>query len=157
MRRVLLLIILLAFGSVAVAQTGDKVHFGQSIVLHEGETADNVVCFGCAVQVQGDVKQNVVVFFGDAAVSGNVEQNTVVFLGDVHLFSGAHIGQNAVVFAGRLEATPDATVGQNRVVFPSVILLIPVLIFCVLIMAIVTLIRFIAHRRQPQAYTPARQ
>ncbi len=155
LRRPLLMTILLFLATVpALAEGGDKVHFGESIVIRQGETANNVVCFGCAVQVQGNVQQNVVVFFGDAAVSGNVEQNVVVFLGDLHLFSRARLGQNAVIMGGRIEATNDVVIGQNRVVFPPLVFFIPILIFAGLLMALISFIRILVHRRQATYVAP---
>jgi hypothetical protein len=89
---VLCAFVLLALASPAASarSTNDRVQFGRSIHVSEGEQAGDVVCIGCSVYVQGSCG-DVAVVGGSVLVEGDVR-------GDVAIVGGsAKFGENATV------------------------------------------------------------
>jgi hypothetical protein len=146
MRRWLLLLCVVALFNFSTARAHadqDQVHFLHDIVVHDGETAHDLVCFLCSVQVDGSA-HDVVTFLGSVHVRGHVEGDTVDFLGNVILEQDASIGGSLVVFGGDVHGRGSGSVGKDSVVFPLILLFIPIFILA----GLVYLVRSLAMRNR---------
>ncbi len=152
---VVLLLALLA-GLIAAAPSAyandgqDRVSFGNPIVVGDGESIGDAVCFFCSIEAHGKINGDVVTFFGgvktDSAISGDV----VSFGGDVLLNDAANINGDLVVFGGNLRKSAEAHTSQSEVIFPAIIFAIPLLVIGGIIWGISALFR----RRVPVYYVP---
>ncbi len=135
----------------ALAEDGqDRVSFGSRIVVSEGETVGDVVCFLCSVEAHGKIQGNVVTFLGSVKSSAPIQGDVVSFAGNVVLVEDASISGDLVIFGGDLRKSGTAYAGQDQVIFPVIIFLIPVAIIAAIIWAISRLFR----RRTPIFYIP---
>ena len=69
-----LLSALLLFSALLLASTPahadkDAVQFGSNIVVPEGQSVHDAVCFFCSVNAKGDIDHDVVVFFGNVHIA----------------------------------------------------------------------------------------
>jgi acetyltransferase-like isoleucine patch superfamily enzyme len=133
----------------ARAEDGDIVHFGQNVVVHEGEEARDVVCFLCSIEVDGTVHRDMVAFLGNIRVRGHAEHDAVAFLGNVTLGDNASIEHDVVVFAGSLHLGSGATIGNDRVVFPVFVFVLPLLFLIGIAGLIIWAIRALVTRNRP--------
>jgi hypothetical protein len=135
----------------AFASSNDRVSFGQRIVVGENETADDLVCFLCSIDIKGTVDGDVVSFLGGVKSKGPIHGDVVSFLGDVDLADAGSIDGSLVVMGGNLHKGAESRVGSDRVVFPVTIVLLPFLFLAALLWAIVRL-----FRRRPVYFVPSR-
>jgi hypothetical protein len=156
-RRVILALLMsvLCCGA-AFAHSGDNDHvrFGSDIRVGQDDTAGDLVCFFCSVEVDGRAGDTVV-FFGDVRVNGTAN--------DVVLFGGTlDIGDNAevhdpVVMGGRIHASSAASIKGERVVFPEIVLLVPLVIVGLMVWFLVWLLRSLfGTRKQRVVYVTQR-
>jgi hypothetical protein len=92
------------------AASDDRVSFGRSIVVHEDESARDVVCIGCSIDVQGQAMGNAVSVGGSVTVSGKVLGDAVSVGGAVHVDDGAEVLGEAVAVGGSVEVAPSGRV-----------------------------------------------
>src|SRR6201993_1124970 len=78
----------------------DAVQFGSNIVVPEGQSVHDAVCFFCSVNAKGDIDHDVVVFFGNIHISNHANHDVVNFFGNVHLDDNASITHDLVNFFG---------------------------------------------------------
>jgi hypothetical protein len=84
-----------------VRPSGDeRVSIGRSIHLAEGETASNVVCIGCSVDIDGHDSGDAVAIGGSVRVRGTVEGNAVSVGGSVHVEDGGVVEGDGVSVGG---------------------------------------------------------
>lgn len=142
---------LLAGPRIASAQNGqDRVSFGSRIVVGEGETVGDVVCFLCSVEVHGKIQGDVVTFLGSVKSTSPIQGDVVAFAGNVLLEEDAAVHGDLVVFGGALHKSAGTYVGQDQVVLPAIIFLVPILIIAGIVWAITALFR----RKIPIYYVP---
>ena len=94
----------------------DAVQFGSNIVVPEGQTVHDAVCFFCSVNAKGSIDHDVVVFFGNAHITHESKHDVVVFFGSVHADDDAAIGHDVVNFFGTVRLGENSTVGNDVVV-----------------------------------------
>jgi hypothetical protein len=94
----------------------DAVQFGSNIVVPEGQSVHDAVCFFCNVNAKGDIDHDVVVFFGNVRVAHESKHDIVVFFGSVRAEDGASIGHDVVNFFGSVHLGENTTVGNDLVV-----------------------------------------
>ncbi len=135
----------------AFAGDNDRVSFGQRIVVGENQTADDLVCFLCSIEVKGTVDGDVVSFLGGVKSRGPIRGDVVSLLGDVNLMDNGSIDGDLVVLGGSLHKSAEAHVGSERVVFPVTIVLLPFIFLVAIIWAIARL-----FRRRPVYFVPSR-
>jgi hypothetical protein len=140
------------FGSrIAAAENGDdRVSFGHRIVVSEGETVGDVVCFLCSVEAHGKINGDVVTFLGSVKTEAPIQGDVVAFVGNVVLNEDASVGGDLVIFGGDVRKSSGSHVGADQVIFPAVIFFIPVLI----LVGIVWALSVIFRRRTPVYYVP---
>lgn len=143
----------LLLAAVLPASAADQVHFGQDIKISANETAGDLVCFLCSVDVQGEVHGDIVVFGGSLHLNGPANQDVVVFGGGVNMEDTAEIGQDLVVFGGRLNGASSNAVHGDTVIFPILIFLPGFLVLFAFVWGAFVLIRWIIDHRRP-AYAP---
>ncbi len=100
--------VLLATSSL-LARDGDRVQFGQSIVVEEGESAGDLVCIGCSIQMDGTCG-DVVAIGGSITVNGSVNGDVAAIGGAIHLDENATISGDVATVGGRLLRHPDAVI-----------------------------------------------
>jgi acetyltransferase-like isoleucine patch superfamily enzyme len=142
--------VLLTCSPAAVAEDRDRVSFGDRIVVSEGETIGDAVCFFCSVESHGTIQGDVVSFFGGVRTDKPVHGDVVSFGGNVNLNDGASIDGDLVIFGGALRKSGDARTSQSVVIFPAIIFAIPLLILGAIIWGASALFR----RRVPHYYIP---
>src|ERR1700756_63680 len=89
----------------------DAVQFGSNIVVPEGQSVHDAVCFFCSVNAKGDIDHDVVVFFGSVHIAHQSKHDVVVFFGTVRADDDATIGHDVVNFFGHVRLGEHATVG----------------------------------------------
>lgn len=98
-------------GHVRVRGSGDdRVSVGRSIKLEEGESAGQVVCVGCSVEIAGETSGDAVAVGGSVRVTGTVGGNAVAIGGSVTVEDGALVEGDGVSVGGGAE-----TVGSGAI------------------------------------------
>lgn len=136
------------------ANDGDRVHFGRSITVEEGESAGSLVCIGCSIRVAGSC-QDIVAVGGSVLVDGETRGDVVAVGGGVLLGENASVSGDVVTVGGRLSRHPTATVkGAISEQSGTLILLGVFLVPLIPLILIVALIVWLVNRsRRPM---PAR-
>lgn len=161
-----LLLAALVFTATPARASRDAVQFGSNIVVPQGESVHDAVCFFCSVNAQGTVDHDIVVFFGSVHIAGHAEHDVVNFFGDVRgddnisighdlvsFFGSIRLGENAsvgndiVAMFGEIHAPDAITVGGNRVVQPVWLLLFPLMILGLIIVLVVSAVRRVCRRQ----------
>lgn len=142
--------LLLASSRAAFAEDRDRVSFGDRIVVGEGETIGDAVCFFCSIESHGTIQGDVVSFFGGVRTDQPVHGDVVSFGGNVNLDDGASVDGDLVIFGGALRKSGDARTSQSEVIFPAIIFAIPLLILGGIVWGASALFR----RRVPHYYIP---
>jgi hypothetical protein len=143
----------------------DAVQFGTNIVVPEGQSIHDAVCFLCSVRAEGTIDHDVVVFFGNVHIAQQSSHDVVVFFGNiradddasighdvVNFFGTVHLGENVtvgndlVVMFGGLHAADSANIVGNRVAQPFWVFWTPLIVFGLIITLIVHEVR--ARRRR---------
>src|ERR1700757_1896515 len=91
----------------------DAVQFGSNIVVPEGQSVHDAVCFFCSVNAKGDIDHDVVVFFGNVHIAHQSKHDVVVFFGTVRADDEASIGHDVVNFFGSVRLGENVTVGND--------------------------------------------
>jgi acetyltransferase-like isoleucine patch superfamily enzyme len=161
MRRFLVLLTflgLIATPLYALDEDGDRgediVHFGSNVTVRSGETANDIVCFLCSVEVEGTVHRDIVVFLGSVRVNGAAEHDVVVFAGNVSVGDNASIGHDVVIMGGNRHLASTGIIGHDSVIFPPIVIALPFLIIFGIILAIVRLIRWLVLSNRPVYHPP---
>jgi hypothetical protein len=149
----------------------DAVQFGSNIVVPEGQSIHDAVCFFCSVNAKGSIDHDVVVFFGNVHIAHESKHDVVVFFGTaradddaaighdlVNFFGSVRLGENAsvgndlVVMFGGLHAAESANVVGNRVFQPVWIFWTPLIVLGLIITLIVHEVRSRRRREYFAAY-----
>lgn len=112
----LLLLSALLFTATPAHANRDAVQFGSNIVVPEGQSVHDAVCFFCSVNANGDIDHDVVVFFGNVHIAHQSKHDVVVFFGTVRADDDAAIGHDMVNFFGNIRLGENVTVGNDVVV-----------------------------------------
>lgn len=91
-------------------RSDNKVSFGSSIQVPEGEVARDVVAIGGSVDVQGDVEGDVVAVGGPVSIDGKVTGDVVSVGGHVHLGDDAEILGEVTSVGGQVNRAEGAEV-----------------------------------------------
>lgn len=167
----LLLFSALLFSAVPARADKDAVQFGTNIVVPEGHSVHDAVCFFCSVNATGDIDHDVVVFFGNVHIAHHSKHDVVVFFGTVRADDDATIGHDVVNFFGHVRLGENATVGNDLVVMfgglsaadsaniqgssvaqPIWVFWTPLIVFGLIITLIVREVRAAHRRRYYAAY-----
>ncbi|WP_348260750.1 hypothetical protein P8935_13155 [Telmatobacter sp. DSM 110680] len=167
----LLLSSLLLAAAMPARADKDAVQFGSRIVVPEGKSIHDAVCFFCSVDAKGDIDHDVVVFFGNVHVAHQSKHDIVVFFGSVraddnaaighdlvnffgsvHLGEDVTVGNDVVVMFGGLHAADSASISGNRVAQPPWIFWTPLLVIGLVIIIVVREIRGHQRRQYLAAY-----
>jgi len=92
----------------------DRVSVGRSITVEEGETARDVICIGCSIELAGEAFGDAVAIGGRLEVTGTVHGNSVAVGGSVDVGEGATVMGDAVAVGGALDIAPGAQVLGQR-------------------------------------------
>jgi hypothetical protein len=125
----------------AFAGSNDRVSFAQRIVVDQNDTAGDLVCLLCTIEVHGQVDGSVVSILGGVKNDGAVRGDMVSLLGNVNLAGTGSVDGDLVVMGGGLHKSQDARLGQNQVVFPLAVFLIPFAILGAIIWGITRIFR----------------
>jgi len=91
-------------GHVKVSGSGDdRVSFGRSIRLEKGESAGEVVCIACSIDVAGTASGNAVAVGGSVHVTGTVDGDAVSVGGSVRVEDGGVVDGDGVAVGGTAE------------------------------------------------------
>jgi hypothetical protein len=167
----LLLASALLFAAAQAHAENDAVQFGSHIVIPEGQSVHDAVCFFCSVIAKGSINHDVVVFFGNVNIAHESRHDVVVFFGNVHAADGASIGHDLVSFFGTIRLGENVSVGGDVVAMfghlhtadsvsiagsrfsqPMWIFWAPLLLLGLIIALIVREIRAWRHRQYVTAY-----
>jgi hypothetical protein len=167
----LLLLSALMLAATPAHANKDAVQFGSNIVVPEGQSVHDAVCFFCSVNAKGDIDHDVVVFFGNVHIAHQSKHDVVVFFGSVrteddaaighdvvNFFGNVHLGENVtvgndlVVMFGGLRAADTANIVGNRIAQPIWVFWTPLIILGLIISLIVREVRASHRRRYFAAY-----
>jgi hypothetical protein len=99
------------------ASGDDRVSFAHSIHLAKGESANDVVCIGCSIDIEGEAAGDAVAVGGSVHVSGRVAGNAVSVGGSVEVEDGAIVEGDGVAVGGAVEVDGSGEVrGHNTTV-----------------------------------------
>jgi hypothetical protein len=123
----------------------DRVQFGSSINVQEGEEVGDLVCIGCSIRMAGTCG-DVVAIGGSAFIGGQVRGDVVAIGGGAKLTDSAQVSGDLVTIGGGLSRDPGSDVRGEIVsqgggyVFPLLIVvpLIPVILIVALIWWLIT-------------------
>ena len=94
----------------------DRVSVGKSIHLGADESARDVVCIGCSIDIEGSAGEAVAVG-GSVRVTGTVDRDVTAVGGSVDVLDGGVVGGDAVAIGGTVETHDSGRVeGQNTTV-----------------------------------------
>lgn len=132
----------------------DHVSIFSTIDIHEGESAGDIACAFCTVNLQGDVKGDVAVLFGtvhtdpDRSIDGDV----ALMFGTLILAENVHVRGDLAMFAGSSEIAPSATIGGDRAVLSGPIAVGILLALFLILAGIIWLIVYLVRRARYGAY-----
>jgi len=123
----------------------DRVQFGSSINVDEGEEVGDVVCIGCSIHMAGTCGDAVSIG-GSVSIEGTVKGDVVAVGGGVRLTDSANVAGDLVTIGGGLSRDANSVVKGEIVsqgggyIFPLLILipLIPVVLVVALIWWLIT-------------------
>lgn len=92
----------------------DRVSFGNSIHLDEGETANEVVCIGCSVVIEGETSGDTVAVGGSVRVTGRVGGNAVAVGGGLKVEDGGVIEGDGVSVGGSVQTEEGGSILGQR-------------------------------------------
>ena len=92
----------------------DRVSVGHSIHVAPGETAGDVVCVGCSVEVEGEAFGDAVAIGGSLDVSGTVHGEAVAIGGSVDVAEGGEIQGEATAVGGSVDVAEGGRVLGKR-------------------------------------------
>jgi len=99
------------------ASGDDRVSFAHSIHVAKGESANDVVCIGCSIDIEGEAAGDAVAVGGSVHVSGSVAGNAVSVGGSVEVEDGAVVEGDGVAVGGAVETDGSGQVrGHNTTV-----------------------------------------
>jgi hypothetical protein len=149
-RQALLFLAVFFFSALAVPaatanSSNDRVQFGSSISINDGEEVGDLVCIGCSIRVAGSCGDAVAIG-GSILVEGEVRGDVVSIGGGVRLNDAARVNGDVVTIGGGLSRDSNSVVKGEIVsqgggyVFPLLILipLIPVILIVALIWWLIT-------------------
>ncbi|MFZ5945454.1 MAG: hypothetical protein ACOYVD_15230 [Bacillota bacterium] len=110
---IILLVILMALPSIALANEGAIIKIGQGVQVAADEVFDAVVSIGGNVVVDGKVKDAVVVIGGDVNINGTVNESVVVIGGDAYVNN--KVMGDLVVIGGIAGLGPQAVIYRDLV------------------------------------------
>ena len=167
----LLVFTALLFSAIPARADKDAVQFGDNIVVAEGQSIHDAVCFFCSVNARGDIDHDVVVFFGNVHIAHQSRHDVVVFFGSlrtddnaaighdvVNFFGNVHLGENVtvgndlVVMFGGLRAADSANITGTRFAQPVWVFWTPLLVLGLIIVLVVREIRAFRRRQYLAAY-----
>jgi len=94
----------------------DRISVGRSIRLEAGESARDVVCIGCSVEIAGETRGDAVAVGGsvDVESGGSVGGNTVSVAGSTDIADGAVVEGDAVAVGGAVHIEDGGEVRGQR-------------------------------------------
>jgi len=94
----------------------DRVSFGQSIHVAADESARDVVCIGCSIELEGHATGDTVAVGGSVRIApgATVEGNAVAVGGKVTVAAGATVEGDAVTVGGTVRVEQGGTVEGQR-------------------------------------------
>jgi hypothetical protein len=133
------------------ATDGDRVQFGQTITVEEGETTGDLVCIGCSIRMEGTCG-DVVAIGGSVTIDGDARGDVVAIGGAAHLGENASVDGDLTTIGGRLWRHPNATVkGSVAAQSGALVLLVLVLVPLIPVVLIVALIVWLVNRNRRPA------
>lgn len=160
-----------ALAAVPAHANNDTVQFGSNINITAEHPVHDAVCFFCSVRIEGEATGDIVAFFGSVYIDGiahhdvvnffghiTAADNSMVggdmvsFFGSVRLGENVRVGKDMVVMFGSLRAPGSVSIGKDRVVQPAWVLLIPLCVFALIVIAIVSAFRACQRRRLLSTY-----
>lgn len=149
-----LLPVLLATPALARGSHGgnDRVSFGSTIDVPEGESAGDIACAFCSVHIRGEATGDVAVFMGSVTVEPghSIAGDTAIAGGDLNLGEGASVNGDVAIVAGDAKLAEGAMIHGSRAILPpplgTLLLLSPLLILAGIIWLIVYLVRRSRYR-----------
>ncbi len=138
----------------------DRVQFGSSINVDEGEEVGDVVCIGCSIHMAGTCG-DVVAIGGSILIEGTVKGDVVAVGGGAKLTNSAQVSGDLVTIGGGLSRDPNSEVKGEIVsqgggyVMPLLIIvpLIPVILIVAFIWWLITRSNRRPVPAQQQTYT----
>jgi len=113
----LVLAVALMLGGCVNVQAGDGGFvMGGSIIVEEGETAEeDIVAVGGTIIIDGEAERDVVNIGGRLEINGEIGRDVVSVGGSIRLGPGAEIGRDVTVVAGALDRSPSAEIDGELV------------------------------------------
>lgn len=94
-------------------ESDDKLRFGSPIVIEKGQTAGDVVCLGCSIQVRGNLNGDAAAIGGHIEIDGEVDGDVAALGGNLRLGPTAKVEGDAAAVGGTLDRDPHARVGGD--------------------------------------------
>jgi hypothetical protein len=92
----------------------DRVSVGRSIHIGADESARDVVCVGCSIEIEGAISGEAVAVGGSVRVLGSVARDVVAVGGGVEVEDGGEIGGEATAIGGGVDVAEGGSVLGRR-------------------------------------------
>lgn len=92
----------------------DRVSVGRSIHIAEDESARDVVCVGCSIEIEGAISGEAVAVGGSVRVLGSVARDVVAVGGSVEVEDGGEVGGEATAIGGGVDVAEGGSVLGRR-------------------------------------------
>lgn len=92
----------------------DRVSVGNSIHIAADESARDVVCVGCSIEIEGVISGEAVAIGGSVRVLGTVARDVVAVGGSVEVEDGGEVGGEATAIGGAVDVAEGGTVLGSR-------------------------------------------
>lgn len=92
----------------------DRVSVGNSIHIAADESARDVVCVGCSIEIEGAISGEAVAIGGSVRVLGTVARDVVAVGGSVEVEDGGEVGGEATAIGGGVDVAEGGSVLGRR-------------------------------------------
>jgi hypothetical protein len=92
----------------------DRVSVGRSIHIAADESARDVVCVGCSIEIEGAISGEAVAVGGSVRVLGSVARDVVAVGGSVEVEDGGEVGGEATAIGGGVDVAEGGSVLGRR-------------------------------------------
>jgi hypothetical protein len=106
-----------AAGAAPEGRAADRRSFARTLVVAEGETVEDALCFGCGIVVRGRVLGDTIAILGGVEVEGeagaSAAADVIAVGGRVHLAPSARVPSSLVAVGGPVVVDPGAVASYD--------------------------------------------
>ncbi len=90
-----------------------RTRYLRNIVLEDGGSRSDVVCYACSIRIRGNVKGDIIAIGGSVEVEGTLSGDVAAIGGSVRLGPGAKVSGDVAAIGGTVVRDPQATASRD--------------------------------------------